>query len=168
MRGTYTLILACGRPMRVRFGRLGSARLKVGYYLYTGSALGRGAVSLEGRLMRHKRSCKRKKWHVDYLTSRQKFRFKGAVCLISNKRLECGINAAIRAKFHVHSILPHLGASDCSCDGHLLRVVSHLGEAKLLQKLERVYAGFGSAAVLVESRSFDLLPISSGMRLEKF
>ncbi len=93
--------------------------------------------------MRHKHSRKRKRWHVDHLTSRPEFRFKGAVCLISNKRVECGINAAIREKFHVHSILPHLGASDCNCDGHLLRVVSHLGEAELLQKLERVYAGFG-------------------------
>ncbi len=143
MRGTYTVILACRRSMRVRFGKLGSARMKVGNYLYTGSALGRGAMSLEGRLMRHGRSWKRKKWHVDYLTSLPEFGFKGAVYLISNKRLECRINASIRENLSVQSILPHLGASDCKCDGHLIRVASHLGETKLRHKLERVYSGFG-------------------------
>lgn len=129
--------------MRVRFGKLGYAKIEVGYYLYTGSALGRGAVSLEGRLTRHESSSKKMRWHVDYLTSRPGCGFKGAVYLISNRRLECRINRSIRDNLKVESSLPHIGASDCRCNGHLLRVTSRLGKAKLLDRLECVYSRFG-------------------------
>ncbi len=130
--------------MTVRFGKLGSVRLEAGYYVYTGSALGKGAVSLEGRLTRHKRSWKRKRWHVDYLTARPEFRFSGAIYLISNKRFECKINASIQHNLDAQTILQHLGASDCKCNAHLLRLVSYAGEAELRYKLEKVYSTFGN------------------------
>lgn len=147
MRGTYTIVLSCERPIQVRFGKLSCVEVKVGYYLYTGSALGDGALSLEGRLTRHRRSLKKKRWHVDYLTTRRAVRFKGAVYLVSNKRLECKINSAIRENVNTRMLLPHLGASDCKCEAHLLSVAETTSKAKLLNQLERVYSGFGQSCL---------------------
>lgn len=121
----------------------GTLKLKIGYYLYTGSALGLGAVSLEGRLDRHNRSLKKKRWHIDYLTPRSGCKLKGAVYLISNKRFECKINEAIRKNMNTHVILQHLGASDCKCEAHLVRVAETLSKIKLLNRLKRTYSRFG-------------------------
>ena len=144
MRGTYTVILKCKEPIRIRFGRLGRANLPTGYYLYTGSALGRGAVSLEGRLARHKRRSKRMKWHIDYLTSNSKCQFKRAICLVSSDRLECKINDSLSTKLKVQPILAHLGATDCGCRTHLVRVSQRSGLANLLAQLWTVYSLFGN------------------------
>lgn len=143
MRGTYTIVLACERPIQVRFGKLGCVKVKAGYYLYTGSALGYGALSLQGRLARHKRSFKKKRWHVDYLTTHRDVSFNGAVYLISNKRFECKINHAIRENMDTQALLPRLGASDCKCEAHLIRVAETVSKVKLLNRLQRTYSGFG-------------------------
>jgi len=145
MRGTYTIVLACERPMLVRFGKLGRVKVKIGYYLYTGSALGLGAVSLEGRLTRHSRSFKKKRWHVDYLTARRGCKLEGAVYLISDKEFECKINRAIRKSMNTQAILQHLGASDCKCEAHLVRVNETLSKIKLLNRLKQTYSRFGVA-----------------------
>jgi Uri superfamily endonuclease len=144
MRGTYTVILECKGPVRIRFGRLGHANLLAGYYLYTGSALGRGAVSLEGRLARHKRRSKRLKWHVDYLTSHSKCRFKRAVCLVSSSRLECKINNSLSTKLKVQPILARLGSTDCGCNAHLVRVTRRFSLTNLLTQLGIIYSEFGN------------------------
>ncbi len=143
MKGTYTIVLQCRRPMRVRFGKLGFEKVEVGYYLYTGSALGRGSVSLEGRLTRHMRSSKKLWWHVDYLTARPGCDFRGALYLISKRHLECKINRSIQENLNLESGLLPIGASDCGCDGHLLRVTEHSSEAELLIQLESIYSSFG-------------------------
>lgn len=143
MRGTYTVVMACKKPTKIRFGQLGTASLEAGYYVYTGSALGRGAVSLEGRLTRHKRRRKKIRWHIDRLTSHPAFRLVGAVYVSSGRKLECRINDSICAGLEVHSILPKLGATDCFCDGHLFRIASDSGAAEVMRKLERFYARFG-------------------------
>lgn len=143
MRGTYTMILECKEPVRIRFGRLGRANLLTGYYLYTGSALGRGAMSLEGRLARHKRHSKRVRWHVDYLTSHSKCRFKRAICLLSSNRLECKINNSLMASLKVQPILAHLGSTDCACNAHLVRVTQRLSLTNLLVRLRIIYSAFG-------------------------
>jgi Uri superfamily endonuclease len=169
MRGTYTVVLACERPMRVKFGKLGRANVNVGCYLYTGSALGKGAVSLEGRLARHSRPVKKKRWHVDYLSSRRSCRFKGAIYLISNRRLECRVNRAIADSLNTQPSLPRLGASDCKCDAHLVGVAGDLSIGRLLNRLEQIYSKFGPPyRYLGESRLSGLLPISSRRRHGKF
>jgi Uri superfamily endonuclease len=153
MRGTYTIILACERPMRVRFGKLGRVKVETGRYLYTGSALGLGAVSLEGRLSRHNCSFKKKRWHIDYFTTRQGCKVEGAVYLISNKRLECKINRAIGKSMETQAFLQHLGASDCRCEAHLVKVTETLSKIKLLNRLKQTYSRFGVAR-LSEGENF--------------
>jgi Uri superfamily endonuclease len=143
MKGTYTILVRCKGASFSTFGKLGRARLRKGHYLYTGSALGSGAVSLEGRLERHMRRQKRLRWHVDYLTSRRDCNVTGAVYVVSNSRLECRVNSSISKELDVRPVLLKIGASDCKCNGHLLGPARRLDGRYLIRLLESVYAPFG-------------------------
>ncbi len=163
MKGTYTIVLACKRSMRIRFGKLGYARPEKGHYLYTGSALGDGAVSLEGRLKRHARLSKSIRWHVDYLTSDSGCKVQAAIYLKSRRRLECSVNRWIFEKLSAFPVLPRLGASDCKCITHLLRADPSLSRPEILDWLNRIYSKFGEPFIIsfdTKSRSADLPPIS--------
>lgn len=144
MKGTYTIIVECGFEGYLAFGRLGRARLRRGRYLYTGSALGCGATSLERRLERHGRRSKRRKWHIDYLTSKPGCRVVGAVYLVSRRRLECKVNRFISKELNLLPVLPKVGASDCNCEGHLLGPEFHLSKVALLRRLVNIYCRVGS------------------------
>ena len=143
MKGTYTLLIICKKPFRTKIGSLGYATIRKGHYLYTGSALGYGSVSLEGRLNRHLRGPKNVTWHVDYLTSNPRCRVKAIVCLRSSKRLECTINQEIVRNLSAKPILRRAGSSDCKCDGHLTRVGTSIGAGGILSKVTNVYQRFG-------------------------
>ena len=145
MKGTYTLLLSCSGCTVVRIGKLGRFRVRDGYYLYTGSALGIGALSLEGRIARHKRRSKRLRWHVDYLTSNKHCKFTGTVYVASGRRLECRINRLIFHWLHALPAIWKFGSSDCECPSHLLRPPVSLRSEELLGKLETLYAKFGSS-----------------------
>ena len=144
MKGTYTVILSWGGRPVVRIGKLGRFRLLEGCYLYTGSALGVGALSLQGRIARHKRRSKTLRWHVDYLTSNKNCRFAGAFYVVSNRRLECKINRLISLRLHAVPTVPKFGSSDCNCPSHLLSPQESLEGGELLEQLESLYAKFGS------------------------
>jgi Uri superfamily endonuclease len=144
MRGTYTVLLNCGRLTTIRIGRLGCFKLQEGCYFYTGSGLGVGAVSLEGRIERHKRRSKTLRWHVDYLTSNENWNFTGAVYVVSKRRLECRINRLICCSLHALPVIPKFGSSDCNCLTHLFRFDGALKGEKLLKELESLYVRFGS------------------------
>jgi Uri superfamily endonuclease len=143
LKGTYTLLLVCKEPFRVMIGRLGYAKIDAGHYLYTGSALGEGAQSLEGRLKRHSEPSKKIRWHVDYLTSNPRCRIKAAVWLMSPERVECRINQAISRQLGAEPVLPQAGSSDCKCDAHLTKIQSSIGPRRILASLVRVYRRFG-------------------------
>jgi Uri superfamily endonuclease len=143
MKGTYTIVVRCKDASYSRFGSLGKARLEKGHYLYTGSALGQGAVSLENRIERHLRRQKRLWWHIDYLTSHPQCKVTGAVYVVSDNRLECKVNGSVSKELKVSPVLFKIGASDCNCDGHLLGPARRLSEYALMRRLESVYAKFG-------------------------
>jgi Uri superfamily endonuclease len=143
LKGTYTLLIICVKPFRTKVGSLGYATIRKGHYLYTGSALGCGSVSLEGRLGRHLRGPKNVTWHVDYLTSNPRCRVKAIVCLRSSKRLECTINEEIVKNLSAKPILSRAGSSDCKCNGHLTRVGPSIEAGEILSKLTSVYQRFG-------------------------
>ena len=146
LRGTYTLLLACKRPFEVRIGKLGLTKIKRGTYLYTGSALGSGAVSLERRIARHRRRNKRVRWHVDYLTVRPEVAVANVICIESDKRLECQINRRIVSNLKAKPIIRRAGASDCNCIGHLLSVKSH--SSAILKGLKEIYSMLGEPLFL--------------------
>lgn len=120
--GIYTLILFLPNKIDLKIGKLGKTSFPMGYYTYTGSALGKGATSLRHRIARHLRKKKRKFWHIDYLIANENTSMEAIIVAETNKDLECTINNQIKnvsgAKIHVNGF----GASDCrkNCESHLL------------------------------------------------
>ena len=138
------MLMNLSRPTIVRVGKLGRFKLKAGHFFYTGSGLGVGAVSLEGRIARHRRRSKTLRWHIDYLTSTKGCRFAGAVYVVSRRRLECRINHLISRSFHALPTIRKFGSSDCLCLTHLLRADGALNGVELLRELKLLYSKFGS------------------------
>lgn len=150
MTGTYTILIECTKTITIKFGKRGYSTVAKGYYLYTGSALGKGTVSLEGRVRRHLRSRKKPKWHVDYLTSKAGCKVKAAICLISTRRLECLVNRVIAEQLNTRAILPRLGATDCKCEAHLVKVRPTLRVRGIIDRLRRSYSRFGDRIVVMK------------------
>ena len=142
MNGTYSILLKCSRRFRLRLGCLGYVDVERGHYVYTGSALGKGPTSLEGRINRHRNRSKTIRWHIDYLTKRREIHFEGSVYVHSRVRLECAINKAVLEHLHGVPIVRHAGASDCRCPAHLVRVTEPT-DGDLINHLKEIYAAFG-------------------------
>jgi Uri superfamily endonuclease len=147
LRGTYTLLLACRRAFMLRIGKLGRIKVEKGNYLYTGSALGTGSVSLEQRIARHRQRKKRVRWHVDYLTVQLEITVVNVICTESKRRLECRINQQILSSLNGKPIIPRAGASDCKCSGHLLSVELRDPKA-IMTRLEQIYTMHGDPLFL--------------------
>lgn len=113
--GTYALLLSSATEAVVRIGRLGNLRLRPGYYVYVGSALGPGGV--RARLAHHMRPAERPHWHIDYL--RKKTTVEAVWFRYSRKSVECGW-AKRFAKMSGASVpIIGFGSSDCHCGSHL-------------------------------------------------
>jgi Uri superfamily endonuclease len=116
--GVYALVLMIDPLCTLQIGRLGVFTFQVGTYLYLGSARGPGGVA--ARVNRHLQdgSMKRKHWHVDWL--RQVARPIGVIWTHANEGDEC---EWARALSSLGTRQPAgFGASDCSCEGHLIRL----------------------------------------------
>jgi Uri superfamily endonuclease len=112
--GTYILLLRLPRETTVQIGRLGSHRLETGYYAYTGSALS----GLEGRIGRHLRSGKAKRWHIDHL--REVATVQAVWVLQGPERRECSLAAELLRMPGAHPGPRGFGSSDCRCRTHLV------------------------------------------------
>jgi len=106
-KGVYTLVILLAAHKDISIGRLGTHQLPEGCYLYTGSALGKGALSLEGRISRHLRTTKKKKWHIDYLLADDETEVRAVIAA-----------GMLKAKI----VMRGFGSSDCrkGCGSHLL------------------------------------------------
>ena len=113
--GTYCLIGQCSTSSSITIGKLGTFQIEPGYYLYVGSALGKGG--LNSRLQRHLRKKKRTHWHLDYLRE-------------SLTPLEIWYSTETKKREHQWAELclrdndsripiKKFGASDCDCPAHL-------------------------------------------------
>jgi len=147
MRGTYTLVILCNHAVDIEFGRLGRSKVLKGLYVYSGSALGKGSMSLEGRLRRHSCHYKKRKWHIDYMTSNPRCTVRAALYVESARHLECKINGMISHELNATPLLPRIGASDCTCKGHLMRVAT-MQEKAVLQHIQTIYSRFGHPVCL--------------------
>lgn len=107
---TYQLLIEVARPVRATIGRLGQFVFPAGRYIYTGSA----RRSIEARIMRHLRSEKTLRWHIDYLLMAPGVHIAGVRRYVDD---ECAINHATPG----HTLVPGFGASDCraGCGSHL-------------------------------------------------
>jgi len=120
--GTYTLLLLVSEEITLTIGKLGKQNFPMGYYAYTGSALGKGATSLKHRIARHLRKEKRMFWHIDYLLANENVSVEAILAAETNKKMECTINNHIKGIKGAEVPVNGFGASDCrkNCRSHLL------------------------------------------------
>ena len=112
--GTYLLLLACERVVRLSIGRLGMMTTRPGYYLYVGSAFGPGGI--RARIGHHAKRAARPHWHLDYL--RLKADPVDAWCVV-DAHLEHDWARSLLQDRDTALALKGFGASDCSCPTHL-------------------------------------------------
>ena len=142
-RGVYTLIIFVRSTVPLKIGGLGEKRIERGYYTYTGSALGRGSSSLAGRISRHLRKSKRKRWHIDYLLCSEGVEINAVLAMVTERSMECEINQHLMRELNPEVPIINFGSSDCvmGCKSHLLyfgldnNLVSEIAEL-YLQKRE--------------------------------
>jgi len=120
LKGVYTLIIRFAKPCKTRIGRHRSVALPQGLYVYTGSGVGPGSTSLEGRVHRHLRRKKRKFWHVDRILACKPAKIMSVVLAETVAGLECRVNAALTRDPHFRVLQSGIGSSDCRCESHFL------------------------------------------------
>ena len=113
-KGIYGLVFenpAC----QVRVGALGEIAFRKGWHVYVGSALGSGGLArLERHIVLSRKKDKTPKWHVDYLSTDNRFTLRYTVHAVTEERLECRLADAIGEPG-----IPGFGCSDCTCPSHL-------------------------------------------------
>lgn len=121
-KGVYVLLIFVPFERSIDVGGLGVRRFQNGYYAYTGSALGRGALSLKGRIRRHLRKEKRKRWHVDFLLADEDIMVVSVLIIPTEKSMECEVNKYLCDVMNAKVVVPNFGSSDCrqGCGSHLL------------------------------------------------
>ena len=115
VKGTYVLILRMNNDTDIKVGKLGELKLKTGFYIYIGSALGTGGFK---RVTRHFNvACGKnhvRKWHIDYLLPQTDVIC--AVLLPTDEALECTIAKKFAELFKE---ITGFGCTDCACRSHL-------------------------------------------------
>jgi len=135
--GIYTLLLFLSKQVTLTIGKLGKQRFPMGYYTYTGSALGKGASSLKHRIARHLRKDKRRFWHIDYLLADENVSVEAVIVAETNENMECKTNQHIKTIMGAKVQVKGFGASDCrkNCKSHLLYFPEIENADCLVQKL---------------------------------
>ena len=137
--GIYTLLLLVSEEVTLTVGKLGKQNFPRGYYVYTGSALGKGATSLKQRIARHLKKEKPRFWHIDYLLADENVSVEAVIAAETNKKMECAINSHIKGIEGAEIPVKGFGASDCrkNCGSHLLYFPEIQNADWLVQKLVR-------------------------------
>ena len=131
-KGTYTLLIGLDEDTEIEVGALGVREFPVGWYAYTGSALGSGGFA---RVDRHRRVARGDYdtcfWHIDYLLRRSATTLESAV-RSAGVDAECEVARSLPGRS-----IPGFGASDCDCDAHLTYTA---GRAELASAIERAHS----------------------------
>lgn len=143
--GSYALLLWLEHSQPLRIGRLGTALLPPGMYVYLGSAMGPGG--LKARLSRHLRGEANLHWHIDHL--RRVAQVLGYAFLRAKKSQsrqlpqECRWSQALSALPEANVPLPGFGASDCraGCPAHLVHLSKRHAQQRLITTLQSVSPG---------------------------
>jgi Uri superfamily endonuclease len=150
--GIYTLLLFLSKQVTLDIGKLGKQRFPMGYYTYTGSALGKGALSLKHRIARHLRKEKRRFWHIDYLLADENVSIEAVIVAETNENIECKTNQHIKTIMRAKVPVKGFGASDCrkNCKSHLLYFPKIENADFVVQKLvTHLHSSSGILSVLV-------------------
>ncbi len=122
-KGTYTLAILVSAEKRINVGALGTRDFSKGYYAYTGTAFGKNAQSLAGRILRHlRKDDKKKRWHIDHLLVAKNVEIASVIAACTEKKMECEINQHLKDRLHATIPVRGFGSSDCrkKCGSHLL------------------------------------------------
>jgi len=147
-KGNYTLLIFIKAQKQMTIGRIGKKNFQMGYYVYTGSAFGKGSLSLGGRIQRHIRKQKMRRWHIDYLLSDEDVDLKAIVAGVMRQKMECTINQSLRDIFHAQIPFLGFGSSDCTehCNSHLL----YLDQTRnIVEKIVELYSVKTDAEIFV-------------------
>ena len=113
--GTYALILRATHKQDVQIGRLGHLSVRLGFYVYIGSAFGPGGVL--ARVRHHTQITQRPHWHIDSL--RQAAQLKQVWYTHDPVHREHAWAEVFANMLRASIPLPGFGASDCTCVSHL-------------------------------------------------
>jgi len=121
MQGVYTLIILLSKGKEISVGKLGSAFFPKGYYVYTGSALGRGQSSLFRRVGRHLLKRKKRHWHIDYLLNVKEAKVINIILSETTLRKENDVVGKLESNPELKAVMKGFGSSDCrkKCIAHL-------------------------------------------------
>ena len=147
-KGNYTLVIFVQVQKQIVIGRIGSGNFQKGYYVYTGSAFGKGSSSLGGRIRRHNKKQKPRRWHIDYLLSDKDVNLMAVVAGLMKRKMECAINQSLGELFHAQIPFLVFGSSDCTehCGSHLL----FLGQTRnVVEKTVKLYKEKADGKVFV-------------------
>jgi Uri superfamily endonuclease len=133
--GTYALIFSAASTALISVGKLGSLRLKGGFYVYIGSALGPGG--LHARVGRDLNLASRAHWHVDYLRPHTRLAEVWFCC--DRIPWECRWASCLASQAGVSVPLAGFGSSDCTCDSHLLFFGSRPSRTAFARRLAKFY-----------------------------
>ena len=117
MKGVYLFFLELEEDCRLRVGGLGEISFEKGTYVYVGSAQN----NLEKRLTRHVAKEKKRKWHIDYVTSSKCAKPLIAYAYALPKKYEC-ILAEIVRTISGSKPIKRFGSSDCKCISHFFKI----------------------------------------------
>jgi Uri superfamily endonuclease len=113
--GSYALLLSSASDANIRVGKLGGMRLRPGFYIYIGSALGPGGV--RARVNHHLHASPRPRWHIDYLRAHATAE---EVWLCQGRKRREHLWARFLSSMPGVSVpMPGFGSSDCGCEAHL-------------------------------------------------
>jgi len=128
MRGVYYIIIKVLNNINIKVGALGYMLFNKGYYVYIGSAQN----NLEKRVSRHIIKRKKKRWHIDYLTSNKNVAISKLFYKKAKNEFECKIALLLSKDSEP---IKGFGCSDCKCKSHLfkLKSIKRLGKLKLME-----------------------------------
>jgi Uri superfamily endonuclease len=125
--GVYLLKIKLEQEKEIRVGALGKITFAPGYYFYAGTA----QRNLEARIKRHYSSQKKFHWHIDYLLAEAEllrdfvFELPGeGECFLAETLINQGGKTPAAG----------FGASDCSCESHLIYFPLKIGK-KIVENL---------------------------------
>lgn len=144
--GTYALVLASSKAMRIPVGSFGELSVRPGFYVYVGSAFGPGGV--KARTGRHRSRARRRRWHVDYLRSAT--RLEDIWFTHDPNRREHDWAAVVSEDMGGVAPLLGFGASDCDCKSHLYYFRTRPSGRSFARCVHRRHRGHG--AVWIEAK----------------
>jgi sugar fermentation stimulation protein A len=153
-QGVYTLIIHVRKAEKLNVGRLGLHYFPVGYYTYTGSALGKSASNLRNRLTRHLTRRKKLCWHIDYLLNAGSAETVAVCFAKTSERMECLVSTVLKMLPKATIPVRGFGSTDCisGCPAHL-QLFIHKNPISVVRAVSTAYKKVGLVPNLVALRA---------------